>query len=750
MSSGTRARACSAPLLAALALALACSSASERAADHLQKGRALAEQGRTADARLELQSALRYEPESVEANNELAALELSEGNMTAALVHINEAYRLDPSDSRAALNLASLLQADQPERAEALVEGVIHRDPENVLGYIGRSNLALSRGRMRAAGLAARKAMEVAPDDPRADWQLGYVMQAMIREGQLTGEPVEDSVYESALSAFERYIQKGGKEPWNAQIEEARIMAAWRGNNPQARKQFRIALDQAREKGSVRDQLHGAAHAIAFARSVRDRDLQEYALELAVEAEPRDYRSWRALADLRRRQREDPEDTWRQLLEQRPDDPRAHIEYARYLISQWKLDEALDYLSQRAAAGVDPPSLWSAIASTQLAANRMEAAQETVARLEQDHPEHPRTLLARAQIDLRRGRARKAVRELRALTAEHSDPDAWLLLARAERAAGDLDAALTAVEAAIDAQPVFGLEEHRFRAQLLADQGNCPAAIRSLDDIEERASLGVDDQLLLVRCRYENGQPRHARKLLEQLVAQRQAPAAAVLEYARREADEPDARATARRALDQLLRREPHNWQALIEATRLDMLDGLEQEALTRLDLTFKRSREPLPPQIRLLRAQVGAEAGRTEGVLVDTRAAFDAQPRLRGALELLVGLYLRQGEFEKALAAAEHARDVGAMDSERRLLLGRLYRMTGRDAQALATLEEALATDADNPSVYFHMGMALRALDRKEEATQALEKALAISTTFPEAEHAREALEGTRSAGAS
>ena len=41
------------------------------------------------------------------------------------------------------------------------------------------------------------------PDDPRADWHFGYVMQAMIRESQLTGEPVEDSVYESALGAFE-------------------------------------------------------------------------------------------------------------------------------------------------------------------------------------------------------------------------------------------------------------------------------------------------------------------------------------------------------------------------------------------------------------------------------------------------------------------------------------------------------------------------------------------------------------------
>lgn len=750
MGSGSRAKACATPLLAVMALALACSSAGERAANHLAKGRALAEEGRVAEARLELQSALRYDPESVEANNQLAILELADGNAGAALVHMNEAYRLDPTDSEAALNLASVLQADNPERAEALIEGVIHREPENVLGYIGRSNLALTRGRMRAAGLAARKAMEVAPDDPRADWQLGYVMEAVIREGQLTDEPVEDSVYDSALASFERYIKKGGEAPWNAQIEEARIMAAWEGNNPQARKQFRAALESTRKNGSTGDLLQGAAHAISFARSVRDRDLEEYALELVVEAEPRDYPAWRALAELRQRQRKDPELTWKELLEQRPDDPRAHIEYARYLISRWKLDEALEYLSKKADEGVDPPMLWSAIASTQLAANRMEDAQKTVARLEKEHPDHPRTALARAQLDLRRGRAAPAVRTLRELTKRESDPDAWLLLARAERAGGDLDAALSAVDQAIAAQPIFALDEHRFRASLLADRGDCGGAIRSLTEIEQNAALDRDDQVLMARCRYENGQPRHGRKLLEKLLAERLPPADAVLEYARRERDDPESRKTALHSLDRLLRREPHNWQALIEATRLDMLDAHAPEALSRLDRVLARSRQPVPPQIRLLHAQISVEAGRGEGTLEETRAAFQAQPRLRGALELLVGLYLRTGDPAAALAAAEHARDVGAMDSERRLLLGRLYRMNGRDADALATLKEALATDADNPSVYFHMGMALRALDRNEEATEALEKALAISTTFPEAEHARQALEGTRSAGAS
>ena len=736
--------------LVALAMASGCSSDEERARDHLAKGQELRAEGEIDRARLELQSALLFAPSSVEANNELATLELQSGNSGAALVHINEAYRLDPTDSTAALNLASLLIADDPDRAESLIEGVIHRDPDNPLGYIGRSNLALARGRVPAAGMAARKAMAVAPDDPRADWHFGYVMQAMIREAQLTGEPVEDTIFESALGAFERYIKKGGEAPWNAQLEEARVMAAWEGNNPQARLQFRNAIDNARENGTPRDTLGAAVHTAAFAGRIRDWELRAYALGVLVDVEPRDFASWRALAETRKRLGKDPEETWEELRQARPEDPRAHIAYARYLVTQWKLDEALAYLSKKAEEGVDPPVLRSALASTQMAARRMDDARQTIERLVEDQPDHPRTRLVRAQLDIREGRAGKALGILEQLSAQHDDADAWLLLARSRKATDDLEGALAAADRAIELEPGFALEGRRLRARILVDQKRWPDAIRAFEELRDRDALSLDDRFVLARCRYAIDQARHGRILLEEIVTDRRAPGAALIAYAQHEGHDEEARKRVRRPLDVLTRREPGNWAALREATRLDRMDGRSKEALARLDRTVTRSGKEIPPRVRLLRAQLATEVGREEGLLDEARLAFEGNPRLPGALELLTTLYIRKGEVGPALAAAEEAKKQGAMDAQRRLLLGRLYRMNDRPADAVETLEAAAAEDAENPSLYFHMGMALQALDRREEADRALRKALAISSSFPEAENARRALEGSRSAGAS
>ena len=140
----------------------------------------------------------------------------------------------------------------------------------------------------------------------------------------------------------------------------------------------------------------------------------------------------------------------------------------------------------------------------------------------------------------------------------------------------------------------------------------------------------------------------------------------------------------------------------------------------------------------------MSADAGREAGTLADAKAAFEGQPRLPGALELLVALHVRKGQIDEAITSTEEARRVGAFDPDRRLLLGQLYRMNGRNDDALTTFEQAIKAGPEDPMLYYQMGLALRSLDRREEASQAFEKALALSSTFPEADAARRALEGT------
>jgi len=750
METGSWSRAAVAVVLISLLAPLACSSDEERARDHLEQADALLADGRRAEAVLEYRSALRFDPRSVEANNSLAQIELTNGNVPAALTYMQEAYRLDPTNAQAALNLASVLRSDQPERAEALVEAVIEREPDNPAGYIGRSNIALEQGRIREAVLAARKAMEVAPEDPGADWQYGHVLEGMIRKGQVTDEPVDDSVYTEALHAFERYIAKGGEAPWAAQIEEARVLSTWPTKSREAAAMFRIAVQNALDNGSRADQLLTAAQAAGFAQDVRADDLLEWCLEHLVEIDPRNLRSWQGLSQLYARTRRDPEAIWKRALEKLPDEPRVHIEYARFMISGWKIDEALAYLESKAQEGIDPPLLLSAKASTQLAAKRLPDARATVAHLEREHPGHPRTVLARAQLDLRQGQIGKAAAALRRLGEQHPDADTFGLLARAEEVLGRREEALAAINRAIELEPHFGSEDQRMRARLLAADGNCHAAVRNLLAIREQMPLTRDDQLLLARCRYETGQQIYGRALLREIVGARSAPIEAILMLARKEGDTPQDADLARRELNSFVMRRPTHWEALRELTRLDVARGRSDAALARLDRLLATHEGETPAPVRLLRAQLSADQGREAGVLEDAQAAFEAQPELRGALELVVALHLRKGEVDLATAAAERAQREGALQGERLVLLGQLYRMGGRDADAVALFEKAVAAGAEDPTYYYQMGLALRSLNRGEEAAQAFEKALSISTSFPEADDARRALEGTRSAGAS
>ena len=744
MKTWSRGRTARIVVLLAMLSAPACTSDEQRALDHLENGNTYLQDGRRTEAALEFQSALRFDSGSLEARNRLAEIELMDGDYAAALVHLDDAYRLDPTNAHTALYTASLIRADHPERAEALIEAVIEREPDNPAGYIGRSEQALYRGRNRGAIAAARKAMAVAPSDPNADWQYGHVLQAVIREGQVKAEPVDDNVYSGAIQAYQRYITKGGASPWNAQLEQARVMAAGPGRGREAVAQFRIAVEHALEKGSAEDHLRAVTRAADFARSARDNDFLEWSLEQLVEIEPRDHRSWRDLADLYTSQSKDPEEVWLRFLRKLPTEPRPHIEYARHLVFAWKLDEALAYLSKMAGEGVDPPMLLGAMASTQIAAGRIQDATATVKRLEREHPGHPRTIVERAQLDMRKGQVAKAGRSLRKLLEEHPNYNAYLLLARVEEVSDNIDSALAAIGRAIESSRFFSYEAERFRARLLAMNGNCQDSIRSLLSIRDRMEFSSDDRLLLARCRYQTGRDAFGREILKELLTSSRTPPEAVIEFAHREGSNPESANLARRELEALLRRTPQNWDAVRELTRLDVAAGRISEALERLDRLVIARPDTVPPPIRLLRARVSADAGREAGTLADAKAAFEGQPRLPGALELLVALHVRKGQIAEAITSTEEARRAGAFNSDRRLLLGQLYHMKGRDDDALATFEQAIRTGPENPTLYYQMGLALRSLDRGEEASKAFQKALALSSTFPEADAARRALEGT------
>ena len=188
----------------------------ERAARHLERAEQYLDEGRRDEAALELQSALQRDPNSERANAELAEIAFLEGRYRDALAYFREAHRVAPESARAALNMAKMLQQDDPEQARKLVERIVEREPDNPLGYMGRSMLALARGDTRSALTAARRATEVAPEDSRAHWEIGQVYRAKIWERRRLGLNPSDSLYQQAMAALDRYGELREERLWQA------------------------------------------------------------------------------------------------------------------------------------------------------------------------------------------------------------------------------------------------------------------------------------------------------------------------------------------------------------------------------------------------------------------------------------------------------------------------------------------------------------------------------------------------------
>ena len=798
-----------------------CGSDPERAAVHLERAERLLVDGRQAEAVLEFRNALQRDPENLEATRRLAQIELLRGEYEVGLDHLKSAYRLAPDDAEVALELAKVLRAEHPNRARMLIDEVIAREPDNVTAHLARSELELHQGRTEAALREAQRALQLAPDDPMPYLQYAYAVLGRIRHAQLLGKVAEPALQMAVMSAFEGYVEHGGSRPWSARIEQARVMATLPGRRRDALARYRTAVEEMFEQAAPAEQLRGARNAVEFARMIGDDDLLDWSLGKLLDLRPQNVETWVSLLHVRKRRAHSPEEVALEMVSQLPVDPRAHIEYARFIISRGRLAEALAYLEEKAQdPSIEAPPLLGAIANTLHAARRPQESEQVVQRLEREYPDHPRTILERAQLDLRAGKVQKAVESLRQLVQRFESRDAYRLLAHAEELSGNRTAAISAITSAIQTSPSFSYTEQRIRARLLAENGRCRGAVRNLVAIRERTPLSDEDKVLLALCRYKTGKQTIGRHLLEEVLDQPRPPPEAALEYARHEGPSQGVTGRAYLELERLLQRQPRNWQAVIEIARLDQRAGRRDQALAHLDEKIGATPSLAPARVRFLRAQLRLAAGEPVPALSDLEAAVAAEPRLPGALELLASLYAGLGQSDAAIATLEQASHLDELGPGPHVLLGELHRAAGREELALQSFEDALAAgsqravlkndvafllakqgrdleralrlateataelandpnavdtlgyvylqsgDADKalvhfedaveraetpqPGFYYHLGLALRSLDRSSEATRAFETALEISEVFPEAVDARQALDRTRSVGAS
>jgi predicted Zn-dependent protease len=685
--------------LAALALcaALAAGCSPEaRVERHRARADELAAKGDLAAATLELRSALQIAPGDVDVALRLGSLLEATGQADEARFFYEEAQRFAPERSDVALALAGALAATDAQRAEALVEAVLARDPKLPAASVRQSELALRRGDDAAAVAAAERAVALAPDDASARFARGRARQSALAARWRKGEATGDELYAEVLADLD-VAAAGGDAPLRARAHaaRARLFAAWPGHAEDADRAHRARIEAAFASGYPGAPFSAARAAALYASRSGNQGLLEYALEQAVRADPSRESAWRDLAQAEERAGRSAEPVLARILTERPGDPAAITLHAQLLVERGRVDEAIASLESAADSLREPADVLEMLARVRFDYGQDEAGERVLERLRRDHEGAPATKRALAREALRAGRGAEALPLLAELTASEDTIETQTLLAAAELSVGRIAEATDAIERA---KELGGRDAPRvLRVEMRVDQAarRWREVLRDLRAMRLRNVKPNSAELVIVaEALYELGRPIPARRLLEQLLALPEPPTSAALEFARREGKADPARAAA--LLESAAARAPGDARLLLAVAAAAAERGDAERASAWLAKADAALPAPAPIPFALERARillVAKEDARAEAELL---ALLERAPELRPALDLLAELHRRAGTLERALADLEARAAGGERASERRALLGRLAWRAGRRDVARAAFERALVERSD------------------------------------------------------
>jgi tetratricopeptide (TPR) repeat protein len=149
-----------------------------RAPDDAQHQRLLgssyADVGRNAEAIVHLEQALRLDPRLAEAHNDLGGVLLAEGRPRDALAHFQQASRLAPNDEHLHFNVARVLQAvGRPADAIREFERALQLNPEFAEAHDGLGVVLFAERRLAEAIAHFKRAVALRPDSPDVQNDLG-------------------------------------------------------------------------------------------------------------------------------------------------------------------------------------------------------------------------------------------------------------------------------------------------------------------------------------------------------------------------------------------------------------------------------------------------------------------------------------------------------------------------------------------------------------------------------------------------
>jgi len=700
-------------------LLVCCASPEERLAGYMQRGEEFLKQGQTKEALLEFQNALKIQPDDAALYERIGVVLHSSSQFAEALEYFRQAYRLDDSRISAAMYEARLIGFQDPQRARELLRRGLREAPELAIVQRTRAHLAVITGKTRTALAAAEKAVEIDPDDV-ANWvELGSVHQARIVERQKKHLPPKDEIFQDAIAAFDHVDELKGGFP-RARLEKARVFSAWPGHRARARATYEDALALAKTQESPLEIRFAAQAMDEFAKQIGDNELRRTALRELVAVTDDNYDAWDKLGRLVGGGTESSgEEVYLELLERRPDDPRSHLLYTNYLTRRHRADDAEAHLRRTLDDGLEAPELWERLIQMMIRDGRLADARALYVRMADEFPDELRTRTAQARLMVAEGRSAEAVRQLHGLIAEQDGAELQRLMALAQYRLGNLEEARRAIESAAELATQPNYPTMRLKARIDCAAGDWQEALGTYRILLGRGQeLSAEEKVLFATALHHTGAQSAALEILDELLAEPLAPADAAVAYAELEGEHDPER--ARTLLLAAFQRSPANHEVLKTLTELDLRGGRLREALERLNQVVA-SRLATPPTL-LLRARILTRLEAYDQAEADVLRAFEADPTLPDAIDLLYTIYRVQGKLDEARRSFEQAEAAGVLHSGARLLLGRLYLADGDTKRAREMLEQVVV---DHPELWAAKNdLAFVLAQRGEDLDRALQLA--------------------------
>ncbi len=704
----------------ATCLILCCSSPEERVADHIERAQELVAIGDEDEAILEYRSTLKIDPNHALANERIGGLLLRQGDLSGTF-YLSEALRLEPERIDIAMQLTrTLLVTGQIDEAESVIAAAKNAHPEAGVVYGAEAELLLYRNDPKAALASARKAVELAPDDGELWLQLGRVHQGRIRMGELLKEPVDPNIRHEAIAAFEKADELSGGSV-GARIERARMLSQSAESRDAAQKAYVAAVELAKEQGKPEVHFLAARATDEFAIKSRKNKLRNWAIRQMLEADPSQLSVWSQLAELVDESSGYGIAIYKELLTKRPDDPYAHAAFSSYLAGNGLGAEAVAHLNDTIEGGLESPILFEQLIRLQIAQNQLAGARATFVRMSDDFPNDAQTTRAKARIALAERRNDEAIEILRNQLNETDTFEYQRLMALAQYRNGELEAASASVDRALELRDGFSAEGVRLRALIHHDSEQWAETLLSLRALVVNGqSLSNAEKLMRVRALYGTARPDAALRVLEMILEDENPPATAAILFAEREgAERPEE---ARTHLLAALKKKPADPKVLEAIVNIDLRSGQLKAAMFFVNSAIKSGRAK--PETLLLRARVLHGAGNHDPAESDALRAFEADPSLPGAIDLLYSIYEAQGRLEEARTSFEEAEAAGVLHSGARLLLCRIYLRQGEVDHARAMLEKIIREDPDAAAAKSDLAYLLADGDGGSELDRALKLA--------------------------